>query len=96
VPSEAGIRQPDVVATLALDIGDQQDFGMVWQQILFKYVNFQFAETAAKFDMALVREFLSAKTDHNVIVEGLLDFLKGSIIQLRGKIDVDFCAAGIA
>jgi hypothetical protein len=46
--------------------------------------------------MTFVRELLAAEIDHDVIVEGLLDFRKGPIIQLQGEIKFDIGTAGVA
>jgi hypothetical protein len=59
-------------------------------------MDFQFAEAAAEFNMTFVRELLAAEIDHDVIVEGLLDFRKGPIIQLQGEIKFDIGTAGVA
>ena len=96
MPSEAGVRQANVLAVLVLDVGDHQNFRMVGQQIFLDHMDFQFAESAAQFDMAFVREPLVAKIDHNIVMESLLNFRKGAFIQLRGKIKFDFGAAGVA
>jgi hypothetical protein len=59
-------------------------------------MDFQLTEAAAEFDMAFVGELLAAEIDHNIVMESQLDFRKGPVIQFRGEIEQDFCAAGVA
>ena len=84
MPSEAGVRQANVLPVLVLDVGDHQNFRMVGQQIILDHMDFQFAESAAEFDMAFVREPLVAKIDHNIVMESLLDL--ASWIGIAGTI----------
>ena len=39
---------------------------------------------------------LAAEDDRDVVAEGVFDFRKGAIVQLRGEIEFDFGAAGVS
>ena len=54
MPGEAGIGQPDVLAALVTNVGDQQDLGKARVQVFLDDVNFQRAEPAAEFDVPLI------------------------------------------
>jgi hypothetical protein len=46
--------------------------------------------------MALIRELLAAGINYDVVMEGLLDFRKGRIVDFRRKINLELGAAGVA
>ncbi len=88
MPGEAGIREADMLVCLVADVGDQQDLGVIRQQVFLDDMDFQLAEAAAECDVRLVGQVLVAEYDDDIVVERVFDRLEGrarSISRERSK-----------
>ena len=94
MPGEPGIGEADMLAIVVLDVRDQQDLGMVGQQVFLDDVDFEFAEAAAEPDLLLARQMLIGKANDNVVVEGTLDRGERVVIDRLRQVERDFGAAG--
>src|SRR5262245_25054027 len=74
-------------------VRDQKDLRIARKQIFLDDVDFELSEPTAEFDMLFIRQLLSAKHRHNVVVEGAFDFSEGGIIDVAREIKIDFRAA---
>jgi len=94
VPSKAGVRQPDMLARLVLDVRDQQDFGKTGQQVFLDDVDLEFAEAAAERDVLLFGQPLIAEKYDDVVVKDPLDLAKGPVVERLRQIENDLRTQG--
>ena len=94
MPGEAGVGEPDMLARLVLDVGNEQDLGVAGQQVFLDDVDLERAKAAAERDMPLVGQRLVAEDDDDVVVKGALDLGEGLAVRLPRQIVFDLGAAG--
>ena len=96
MPGRAGIGQADV-ATVFLDVGDQQDLRLVRQTVFREAVEVRFAQHGGEFDLAGGRDGLVAKHHHAVGDECGEDRGFRRRVERQGQVHApDFRPAGVA
>ena len=94
MPVDAGIAETDRLAVF-LDVGDDEDLGMLRQLELMQHVDFERAETAAELHVFGGRDLLVAEDDDVVIEMGPMDAGEiGVVDRLRDVEADDFSADG--
>ncbi|MNC84710.1 hypothetical protein D3C83_02710 [compost metagenome] len=73
VPEAAGVLDPDRLAPLIENVGDDQDFGVALQPVFLAHVLLEHAEAAREGDLLFRRDLLVAEEDHFVVEESLCD-----------------------
>ena len=61
VPGEPGIGETDMLAVLVADIRDQQDLGIVRQEVFLDDMDFQLAKAPAERDLLFLGQMLAAE-----------------------------------
>ncbi len=82
-----------MLAVFVADIRDQQDLGMVRQQVFLDDMDFQLAEAPAERDLLFLGQMLVAEKDDDVVVEMPLQLGEGRIVDRPGQVEDDLGAA---
>ena len=93
MPGEPGIGETDMLAVFVADIRDQQDLGMVRQQVFLDDMDFQLAKAPAERDLLFLGQMLVAEKDDDVVVEMPLQLGEGRIVDRPGQVEDDLGAA---
>ena len=82
-----------MLAVFVADIRDQQDLGMVRQEVFLDDMDFQLAEAPAERDLLFLGQMLVAEKDDDIVVEMPLQLGKGQIVDRPGQVEFDLGAA---